>query len=261
MNEWAQVRQTWLATFLDLTAGVPSADTFRRVFAALDPKAFRQGFSAWSQAIADRMPELHIAVDGKTVRGSARRGLPAVHVVRAFVVNNSLVLGQLATDEKSNEITGHPRLAQDPGPARCFGHHRRDGMPARHRPDDCRCQRRLPALRQGQPAQPPRRNRGHFELAPAFLSYLGFLLRADQPGPRARGTSPRLDRDSLEQAGVARHLVEANTIVRVESERQTEAGVSLENRYYLSSRKLTATQAAKAIRVHLATPERVPLEP
>jgi len=252
MNEWAQVRQTWLATFLDLTAGVPSADTFRRVFAALDPKAFRQGFSAWSQAIADKMPELHIAVDGKTVRGSARRGLPAVHVVRAFVVNNSLVLGQLATDEKSNEITAIPDLLKTLALRGALV--TIDAMGCQHDIAQTIVDAKADYLLSVKDNQPNL----HAEIAATLSSRLpssrtsaSFCEQTNQGHGRVERrrvwTETRLNK--LELYGT---WVEANTIVRVESERQTEAGVSLENRYYLSSRKLTATQAAKAIRAHWA---------
>ena len=95
MYEWALIRQAWLATFLDLSAGVPSADTLRRVMAALEPKTFRERFSTWAQAMASVLPDLQIAVDGKTIRGSGRAGLQAVHVVRAFAVNGTVQEGRL----------------------------------------------------------------------------------------------------------------------------------------------------------------------
>jgi len=252
MNEWARVRQTWLATFLDLTAGVPSANTFRRVFAALDPKAFRQGFSAWSQAIADKIPELHIAVDGKTVRGSARRGLPAVHVVRAFVVNNSLVLGQLATDEKSNEIKAIPDLLKTLALRGALV--TIDAMGCQHDIAQTIVDAKADYLLSVKDNQPNL----HAEIAatlssrrPSSRTLASFCEQTNEGHGRVERrrvwTETRLNK--LELYGT---WVEANTIVRVESERQTEAGVSIENRYYLSSRKLTATQAAKAIRARWA---------
>ena len=252
MSEWARVRQTWLATFLDLTAGIPSADTFRRVFAALDPKAFRQGFSAWSQAIAAQVPELHIAVDGKTVRGSAHRGLTAVHVVRAFVVNNSLVLGQLATDEKSNEITAIPDLLKTlalQGALVTI-----DAMGCQHAIAQTIVERGgdyLLAVKDNQPNLHDELQATLGSRAPSPRTSASFCEQTNEGHGRLERrrvwTETRLNK--LELYGT---WVEANAIVRVESERHTEAGVSIENRYYLSSRKLTATQAAKAIRAHWA---------
>jgi hypothetical protein len=87
-----------VATVIDLSAGVSSADTRRRLVSAPEPKAFGQGFEAWARSMVEQMPEMQLAIDGETIRGSERLGLPAVDVVRAFVVNNHLVLGQLATE-------------------------------------------------------------------------------------------------------------------------------------------------------------------
>lgn len=114
----------WLGTFLTLPGGIPSHDTFRRVFCLLDPLAFQKGFSSWITALLARKgltplvpdpPELKpIAIDGKAQRGSARRtvGRSALHVVSAWAVENHLTLAQVATDAKSNEITAIPELLE-----------------------------------------------------------------------------------------------------------------------------------------------------
>ena len=120
--DYAHSKLDWLRTFLTLPGGVPSHDTFRRVFCLLDPLAFQQCFYAWITALMQRRgltpiaadpPELRpIAIDGKAQRGSARRtvGRSALHVVSAWAVENRLTLGQVATDAKSNEITAIPEL-------------------------------------------------------------------------------------------------------------------------------------------------------
>jgi predicted transposase YbfD/YdcC len=112
----------WLNTFLTLPGGVPSHDTFRRVFCLLDPVAFQACFFDWMTALMARhglipisidRPELRpVAIDGKTQRGSARRtvGRSPLHMVSAWAVENHLTLGQVATDAKSNEITAIPEL-------------------------------------------------------------------------------------------------------------------------------------------------------
>ena len=105
MVRWAHSKQTWLATLVDLRRGLPSADTLRRVTAALLPGPFRRAFMAWAQALVESTQGKLIAVDGKTARGSGTGEHAALHVVRAWVKANRLVLGQLATDAKSNEIT------------------------------------------------------------------------------------------------------------------------------------------------------------
>ena len=120
--DYADSKSDWLQTFLELPGGIPSHDTFRRVFCLLDPLAFQKGFSSWMTALMERTgltavatdsPELTpIAIDGKAQRGSARRtvGRSALHVVSAWAVVNHLTLGQVATDAKSNEITAIPEL-------------------------------------------------------------------------------------------------------------------------------------------------------
>src|SRR3984957_19787357 len=121
---YARAKIDWLETVLTLPGGVPSHDTFRRVFCLLDPVAFQKCFYAWMTAIMKRRgltpipldpPELRpVAIDGKTQRGSARRtvGQSALHVVSAWAVENHLTLGQVATGAKSNEITAIPELLE-----------------------------------------------------------------------------------------------------------------------------------------------------
>jgi predicted transposase YbfD/YdcC len=120
--DYAHSKIDWLKTFLTLPGGVPSHDTFRRVFCLLDPLAFQGCFYAWMTALMERRgltpvatdpAELRpIAIDGEAQRGSARRtvGRSALHVVSAWAVENRLTLGQVATDAKSNEITAIPEL-------------------------------------------------------------------------------------------------------------------------------------------------------
>jgi predicted transposase YbfD/YdcC len=105
----------WLRTFLSLRGGIPSHDTFGRVFARLDPDEFRRCFLDWVQAMAGTVVEQDnrvIAVDGKTLRRSHDRakGKGALHLVSAWASARGLVLGQQAVDSKSNEITAIPHL-------------------------------------------------------------------------------------------------------------------------------------------------------
>ena len=115
---WVQVAQfgraklKWFKTFLPLPGGIPSHDTFGRVFALLEPEAFEQCFLAWVNQLAVASKGRLIAVDGKTIRRSidAANGKAAIHMISAWCQANHLVLGQLATDAKSNEITTLPTL-------------------------------------------------------------------------------------------------------------------------------------------------------
>ena len=114
MEDFGLAKKSWLGTFLDLRQGIPSADTFRRVLSAVDPKAFNACFIAWVQALAVGTSGKLVAIDGKTLRHSFDRatGQKALHVVSAWIAENRLTLGQIATEEKSNEITAIPQLLE-----------------------------------------------------------------------------------------------------------------------------------------------------
>jgi predicted transposase YbfD/YdcC len=119
-NDWQQVvtfaqnRQAWLSTFLALPNGVPSHDTFERVFDRLDPQAFQACFRQWVEALAQTLGLGHIAIDGKTLRhsGNTVKGWRPLHVVSAWASAAHLSLGQVAVDKKSNEITAIPKLLE-----------------------------------------------------------------------------------------------------------------------------------------------------
>jgi predicted transposase YbfD/YdcC len=110
--QFGRAKQAWLEQFLELPNGIPAHDTFGRVFGALRPEAFEACFRAWVEAIRTVLPGEVIAVDGKTLRRSHDRGkgLGALHLVSAWATANRVVLGQVATEAKSNEITAIPRL-------------------------------------------------------------------------------------------------------------------------------------------------------
>ena len=117
-DDWVEVamfgeaKQAWFRTFLELTNGIPSHDTFNRVFARLDPEAFRERFLKWIQAISEIIEGQVIAIDGKKLRGSQEQSLGkgAIDMVSAWATENQLVLGQIKVDDKSNEIKAIPEL-------------------------------------------------------------------------------------------------------------------------------------------------------
>jgi predicted transposase YbfD/YdcC len=105
-------KKEWLKTFLELPKGIPSHDTFGRVFAQIKPEEFQKRFVEWVQAIEQLTNGQVIAVDGKQLRGSHERdeGKAAIYMVSAWATANQLVLGQRKVDDKSNEITAIPEL-------------------------------------------------------------------------------------------------------------------------------------------------------
>lgn len=111
IEEFGKAKAAFFTELLDLPNGIPSHDTFGRVFALIDPKQFEASFVQWVQGISRTVKGV-IAIDGKTLRRSHDRqaGKKALHLVSAWAVENRVVLAQLATEEKSNEITAIPLL-------------------------------------------------------------------------------------------------------------------------------------------------------
>lgn len=110
--EFGKRRKDWLREFLELPNGIPSHDTFRRVLAALDRTQFAACLFEWTQALNEATGGKLIAIDGKVLRRSMSKksGLAALHLVTAWASENGLTLGQVACDDKSNEITAIPEL-------------------------------------------------------------------------------------------------------------------------------------------------------
>ena len=98
IEQWGQAQQAWLSEFLELPHGIPSHDTFGRVFALLDPQSLHQAFVAWMRALVELCPEI-IALDGKAIRRSLDRadGKGPIHVVSAWASRNELMLAQMKT--------------------------------------------------------------------------------------------------------------------------------------------------------------------
>jgi predicted transposase YbfD/YdcC len=112
--DYGVAKYDWLKTFLRLPNGIPAHDTFRRVFCLLDPHAFLECFQRWIDALSAGLGLKRVAIDGKTLRRSFDRatGKGALHLVSAWAGEQHLVLGQVAVDGKSNEITAIPKLLE-----------------------------------------------------------------------------------------------------------------------------------------------------
>lgn len=112
IEHFGRAREAWLKTFLELPNGIPSHDTIGRIFAMLDPRALEEAFRRWVEAVATLTKGEVVAIDGKTLRRSFRDADRSafVHMVSAWATGNRMVLGQVKTEDKSNEITAIPRL-------------------------------------------------------------------------------------------------------------------------------------------------------
>ncbi len=107
---WAEIKHEWLRTWLELPHGIPSHDTFGRVFSKLDPVQFEAGFLRWVQGVAGSAAAGVIAIDGKSVRAARVHDGHPLHLVSAWASAQRMVLGQVAVAGKSNEIAAIPGL-------------------------------------------------------------------------------------------------------------------------------------------------------
>jgi len=116
MDEWEEIadfgqeQQHWLRRYGSFCYGIPSHDTLNRVFSAIDPVEFSACFSQWVNSLRVQCDQEVVAIDGKRMCNSHHLTNPAIHMVSAFATQNGLCLGQVATQEKSNEITAIPQL-------------------------------------------------------------------------------------------------------------------------------------------------------
>src|SRR3954454_17151023 len=262
--DYSQSKSEWLHTFLTLPGGIPSHDTFRRVYCLLDPLAFQACFSAWMAALMDRhglisvpiaQPALKpISIDGKTQRGSARRsvGQSPLHMVSAWAVENHVTLGQVATREKSNEITAIPELLK-----------LLDLEGAVVTIDAMGCQREIAAdivngkghyllaVKENQPHLSEDLERSFAEALDQGEPGVDFTecqteeVRSGRQETRSCCviTNPRGIRD-------ARLWVGLTAIVMVISQREVNGAVSSETRYFISSAAGTAEECLRWVRGH-----------
>lgn len=257
-DEWAEIedfgraREDWLKTFLELPHGIPSDDTFRRVLSRLDRTQFAAGLFGWLQAIAHANQARCVAIDGKTLRRSGRSstGLRPLHLVTAFASENSLVLGQVACDEKSNEITAIPELLK-----------LLNIQKATVTIDAMGCQKEIAAQ--------VRQQKGHYVLGlkgnqPTLQADLQVLFdeaaEQDFVGVDTFSTSEKGHGREEERIVHAipipkdhpqRQLwTDLNTLVSVTSRRVEQQQEHWETRFYISSHEARAESLADAIRSH-----------
>lgn len=112
IESYGRTKEAFLRSMLDLSNGIPSHDTFRRVFGLLDPAQFEAKFLGWVQSIEQLTAGEVVAIDGKRLRGSRQSAKGAINMVSAWATQNRLVLGQRKVDDKSNEITAIPELLE-----------------------------------------------------------------------------------------------------------------------------------------------------
>jgi predicted transposase YbfD/YdcC len=254
-QNWVDVEQygkskcQWLKQFLELPGGIPSHDTFGRIFSMLDPEQFTNAFISWSHTIQSLIGQ--IAIDGKTLRTSydkAKEKGP-IHMVSAWAVETGIVLGQVKTDEKSNEITAIPELIKQLELKNTIVSI-----------DAMGCQKAIARQiidKQGDYVFSLKGN--HSSLHDQVRLF--FEDTAVDPSEFGRFESTDGDHGRIE---IRRYTTSSNidwlqgkenwagikTITKVERERQTNNKTSTETSYYISSLDQNAEKIARAIRGH-----------
>jgi predicted transposase YbfD/YdcC len=245
----------WLKTFLELPNGIPSHDTFARVFAQLNPQQFQECFLNWMKSIQKITLGEVVAIDGKTLCGSHDKssGQSAIQMVSAWATTNRLVLGQVKVDEKSNEITAIPELLKVLELSGCIV-----------TIDAIGCQKEIVKLITQQNADyviTLKKNQGNlydsveelFKLgiSTSFKEFQHSTYKTEETGHGRHeirnyvmlsGIQSRLDPDSV--------WSKFSSIGMVESVRQVDGKTTVETRYFISSLEDNVKQFANGVRSH-----------
>ena len=250
-------KRAWLDRFLQLPNGIPSHDTFGRVFSMLDAQQFQSCFSDWVQAVNVITKGQVIAIDGKTIRRSGDRhaGKSAIHMVNAWASANHLLLGQTRVDDRSNEITAIPELLRVLDVSGCIV-----------TMDAMGCQKEIAAniIEEGADyLLAVKRNHPHlhdgikdtFELA-RTNGFADVEHNYSQTVNKGHGRIETRRCWAVSDPHLLRYVDEANewkglsSIVMIESERVIDEGRSLETRYYISSLPNEAGRLLESARSH-----------
>lgn len=253
-------KEEWLRTFLELPNGIPSHDTFGRVFSQLDPEEFQRCFMEWTQGVADLVPGEVVAIDGKTARRShdgpaGSAGKRALHLVSAWASANTLTLGQVQTEEKSNEITAIPKLLEMLELEGCIV-----------TIDAMGCQKEIAqgildrgadyvlAVKQNQ-------GRLYEDLKDLFeeAEATGFedvphdyatTLNKNHGRLEKRECWVITDPECLEYLSTGQEWPGLRSVVKVVGRREAETGVTVQPRYFISSLEASAEQLLATVRAH-----------
>lgn len=251
---FGRAKRTWFRQFLALPHGIPSHDTFGRVFAALDPHAFHAAFLAWVASVASLLPGDVIAIDGKTLRRTfdTASQKAAIHMVSAWATAQGLCLAQVKTDAKSNEITAIPALLDVLALAgRIVSIDAMGCQPAIARRIRDRGGDYVLSLKANQ-------TRLHEDVQALFLDAEAHGFR-DLPhtcGETVDADHGRLEvrrawaTDDLVCLSSRRRWPGLRSVLRVDSERTVGAQTSRETRYFISSLPADAAHLARIVRGH-----------
>ena len=251
---FGHAQEAWFRGFLELPAGIPSHDTFTTTFRRIDPEQFQRSFVSWVSELADLLPGDVVAIDGKTLRHSYDRqdSKAAIHMVSAWASQQSLVLGQVKTEAKSNEITAIPQLLEVLELTGCLV-----------TIDAMGCQKAIAEKIRGRGADYLLALKGnhptlyHTVIEHFSLEHATTLGRHDVDFDWSEERNR--DRDEVRRCWVEHDLSwlpqreewpDLQAIVRIESVRTQHGETTREDRYYLSSASFDAETFLKKTRTH-----------
>lgn len=256
---WAKEKLDWLRGYLPLAAGIPSHDTFGRLFGLIDPEEFEAAFRRWVGAVLPTLgTEAVVAIDGKTSRRTGKVGATPLHLVSAFAAGAGLVLGQRATAVKSNEKTAIPELLATLALEGCIvtidamGTQANIAQAIRDRGADY-----ILAVKDNQPT-----------LADAMRDFFTLFKVAPDKTPHTMAETVEKDHGRLETRRcyafdqlACLHRPEQwpdlQSFAVIESQRCVSGKTSTEQRFYLSSLAPDAARLGQAIRAHWSVENRL----
>ena len=256
---WAKEKLGWLRGYLPLAAGIPSHDTFGRLFGLIDPEEFEAAFRRWGGAVLPTLgTEAVVAIDGKTSRRTGKVGATPLHLVSAFAAGAGLVLGQRATAVKSNEKTAIPELLATLALEGCIvtidamGTQANIAQAIRDRGADY-----ILAVKDNQPT-----------LADAMRDFFTLFKLAPDKTPHTMAETVEKDHGRLETRRcyafdqlACLHRPEQwpdlQSFAVIESQRCVSGKTSTEQRFYLSSLAPDAARLGQAIRAHWSVENRL----
>jgi predicted transposase YbfD/YdcC len=256
---WAQERIDWLRRYLRLENGIPSHDTFGRLFGLIDPEEFETAFRRWAGALVPTLGrDAVVAIDGKTSRRSGKIGATPLHLVSAFAAGAGLVLGQRATAQKSNEKTVIPELLATLALEGCIV--TIDAMGTQTSIAQAICDRQADYVLAVKDNQP--------QLADSIRDFFAQFKVAPQRTPHTVTETVEKDHgrieirrcfafDQLDCLAKPEQWPDLKSFVVIESERCMQGKTTLERRFYLSSLPADATRLLPAIRAHWSVENRL----
>lgn len=247
--EYGRSKLDWFSEFLELPNGIPSHDTFGRLFARIDPRSFQEFFAKWVQDFSESLNGKTVAIDGKTLRRSHDRinGDSAIHMVSAWASEICLVLGQIKTDNKSNEITAIPELIKMLSLEGAIV--TTDAMGCQKKITRTIIEKNADYVIQVKDNQ----QRLHEDIALFFKEPANgpFDTMETVDGDHGRVETRRYDTtDDIDWLQGKHEWAGIKTICRVTRQRDINGNVSIESSYFISSLDNHAPAIAKAVREH-----------